>query len=89
MGLLFTIKALSEHSGWGRSAQVSHSGELLLKGCSNVERKVPPSSSPALVVSDQQPLSGVTSHSLSSLRHPATSCLPWLGIPERRRRGFN
>ena len=91
MALLFTIKVALERSWWGRGAQVSHSGELLLRDYSDVETKGAPHphpGRPAVVVSDQQALSGVTSHSLPSLPHLAP-CLPWLRIPKRRWRGFS
>ena len=39
MALLFTIKVASERSWWGTGAQVSHSGELLLRDYSDVETK--------------------------------------------------
>ena len=39
MALLFTIKVALERSWWGRGAQVSHSGELLLRDYSDVETK--------------------------------------------------
>lgn len=42
MGLLFTINMASKCSQWGRGAQVSHSGELLLRDYGGVETKVAP-----------------------------------------------
>ena len=42
MALLFTIKVASERSWWGTGAQVSHSGELLLRDDSDVETKGAP-----------------------------------------------
>ena len=42
MGLLFTINVASKRSQWGRGAQVSHSGGLLLRDNGGVETKVAP-----------------------------------------------
>ena len=42
MGLLFTIKLASNRSQWRRGAQVSHSGELLLRDYGDGETKVAP-----------------------------------------------
>ena len=54
-----------KHCGWEGGAPASHGGELLLGSDAIMWEQKPPSKSPAVAVSDQQPLSGVTSPSLS------------------------
>lgn len=84
MGLAFTEKVALD-AQWMRERCPFLWEELLLGDCNNVKTKLPPSDSLALVVSDQQPLAGVTSHSLPlPATTTTTSFLSWLRISERR-----
>lgn len=85
MGLASTIKVASEAQCVWDGCPCFPLRELLLGDSNTVKTEVSPSSSLTMVVSDQQPLFGVTLHSLPHL-HPLFS--PWLRIPERRWPGF-
>lgn len=67
MDLAFPIKVASETQWVWERCPCFPLGKLLPGDCNNVKTKVSPSSSLAMVVSDQKPLFGVTSHSLPHL----------------------